>query len=114
MKLSNRERLTFSQKNVTIDTEKKSFIPIRDGSRVIPEGTRLHISTIFIEAKAMKLQHRGDTYEYNPPIITPSSYRSKLTNTSQKVRWLFLEQARSNQRRSRRMLTRSSQEIGLI
>ncbi len=62
----------------------------------------------------MKLQQRGVTYEYNPPIITPSSYRSRLTNTSQKARWLFLEQARLNQRRSRRMLTRSSQEIGLI
>ncbi len=62
----------------------------------------------------MKLQHHGDTYQYNPPIITPSSYRSRLTNISQKARWLFLEQARSNQRRLSSLLTRSSQEIGLI
>ncbi len=62
----------------------------------------------------MKLRYRGVTYEYNPPIITPSSYRSRLTNTSEKARWLFLEQARSSKRRSSSMLTRSSQEIGLI
>jgi len=62
----------------------------------------------------MKIQYRGLSYDYTPPLIATEALGGNLNNIERKTRWLFLKREKSSRKRTNSMLIRSAQEIGLI